>query len=367
MILCIEIGQETKDKLDQLLRLGQYVDYSQLIAVAIANQVLLHKKVSGQGRSILFANSPVAGAPCSARQSSVRVSGSTAGVPLVFSLPITKPLDGEPAPTPGDAFVPGASVPVDRWIFGQHNKLLPAKASCRALSTLCTDVRGIPLAKASSDIAAYAEELGDYLRAIDEKNSLNRDEALSVAFPVSGSDTSDKARLRYANQFVASINKQGQLSGLLVDLKLVNYVPGKESRLMLTQPGWDFAALENPILDRRAQGLPKFSEEEIAFLLDHIRRHVPAEDYAYRTVIRAVSEGANNPDMLDAYLQPLLSARAEKPFTRAFLATQRSGVISRMADLGLVERHRDGKRVTYIRTEKAIEYLKNSDAVAKIA
>jgi hypothetical protein len=156
-----------------------------------------------------------------------------------------------------------------------------------------------------------------------------------------------------------------QSSGLLVDLKLINYVSGKEPRLLLTESGWDFAVMENPVLDRSAHGLPKFSQEEITFLLNHIRLRVPIEDSAYRTVIRALCEGANNPEKLDRFLEPLLSTRHEKSFTGAFLATQRSGAISRMADLGLVRKQRDGIKVTYVPTEAAMQYVTNSDTVMR--
>jgi hypothetical protein len=70
-------------------------------------------------------------------------------------------------------------------------------------------------------------------------------------------------------------------------------------------------------------------------------------------VLGAISSGANTPDKLDDALEEHVSKRDEKPFTRAFLTTQRAGVISRMIDLGLIQRIRDGINVTYTLTEKA--------------
>src|ERR1700730_17546421 len=46
MIICIDVTQRTKDQLEKLLEAGAYRDYSEAVAVAIANQVLLH---SSQG------------------------------------------------------------------------------------------------------------------------------------------------------------------------------------------------------------------------------------------------------------------------------------------------------------------------------
>ncbi len=284
-------------------------------------------------------------------------------IPAIFLLPTQKLTNCEAAPLPNCVFVAGHDVPVDRWIFGQHNKILPVKASCRALAALCRDARGIPL-KAAADIAAQAAKLGDYLRQTDTSHLVSRDDALALAFPSTESEAGDKARLRFANQFVASANKQGQLSGLPVDLKLVNYISAKEGRLSLTGAGWQFAAMPNPILDRSAGDMvAKFSDEEIEFLVGHIRDNVPVEDCAYRTVIRALNGGANTPEKLDDYLAQFVPARVDKPFTRAFLTTQRSGVISRMSDLGMLRRSREGIKVTYVTTERAAQYFSTNSRV----
>ena len=278
MILCIEIDQDTKTKLDQLLKGGEYRDYSQAVAVAIVNQLLLHDRFSQGGGALVVDNG-------STSQQNVRADYvSVPRIPKVFERPAEHG-DLKFAPVPGDAFVRGAAVPVDRWIFGQHNKLLPAKASCRWLANL-SGTKGIPLAKAAPDIAACSVELGDYLQSLDEKSGLTRDELLAGGFPLKSRDSEGKARLRYANQFVGSVNKHGQLSGLLIDLKLVNYVPGRDARLMLTEPGWRFAAAENPIFDLGADRPPKFSEDEVVLLLEHIRLHVPPEDFALGRLLR---------------------------------------------------------------------------------
>ena len=76
----------------------------------------------------------------------------------------------------------------------------------------------------------------------------------------------------------------------------------------------------------------------------------------------AISDGADSPEKLDAVLKGYLSARTEKPFTDAFLTTQRSGVISRMSDLGLIDRVREGIRVTYVVTNRGTLYLQERAA-----
>jgi Arc/MetJ-type ribon-helix-helix transcriptional regulator len=53
MILCLEIDQETKAKLDQLVREGEYRDYSQAVAVAVSNQLLLHGRIESGGAVVV--------------------------------------------------------------------------------------------------------------------------------------------------------------------------------------------------------------------------------------------------------------------------------------------------------------------------
>jgi hypothetical protein len=218
----------------------------------------------------------------------------------------------------------------------------------------------------ASEIASHAAKLGDYLRQLDEASGVHRDDTLSFAFPYSTSENGDKSRLRFANQFVASFTKQGMLSGLPAELKLVNRDHSRNPRVLLTEAGWRFAMISNPILDKGADGRqPKFSEEEVDFLVEHIRTRVPAEDFAFRSVLDTVASGANTPEQLDEGLEKFLTKRTDKPFTPAFLTTQRAGVVSRMIDLGLVQRVREGINVTYVITKKGSEYSPKSVAEGK--
>jgi hypothetical protein len=265
---------------------------------------------------------------------------------------------------PTDSFATGQEVSVDQWIFGQHNKLLPVKATCRALANLLlrdfASYEGVPLSKAASEIAGEAVMLGDFLRQADRESRSDRDETLAFAFPRSDSTNGDKSRLRFAGQFVASLNNHGVLTGLPAELKLVNRDDSRIPRLLLTEAGWQLARLANPILDGSTnRSTKKFSDEEADFLIRHILTHVPAEDFAFRTVLNAINHGANTPDKLDDELEQFVPKRQAKPFTRAFVTTQRAGVVSRLSDLCLVRRIRDGIKVSYAATPKSLEYYPN--------
>jgi hypothetical protein len=363
MIVCIEISQRTKDALETLLETGGYRSYSEAVAVAVGNQLLLQ----GQGQSSVkiapFEN-VTKGAP-TVEQSDGKLSlvqtHDVPQVPKLFSC--LDPGIGIPrfAPYPDDPFVAGQRISVDQWIFGQHNKLLPVKATCRALARLMVGGKEtLAFSKTVSEVVSEAVRLGDYLKHLDRTSGLHRDDALSFAFPYSDSPNGDKSRLRYANQFVVSVTKQDTLAGLPTELKLVNRDQTHSRQILLTEAGWLFAAMRNPVLDEgKNGGQDKFSDEEIQFLLAHIRRHVPAEAFAYTAVLKAIARGANTPDLLDDALDEYLPKREEKPFTRAFLTTQRAGVISRMIELSLVQRIRDGINVTYTATTNSLETSPN--------
>jgi hypothetical protein len=256
---------------------------------------------------------------------------------------------------PAEQTALGQPVTLDRWLFGQYNKLLPAKANCRALARMLLDSPGgVPLSQAAARISEQAALLGDYLTQLDTDAGTKRDNALATAFPVSGPD-GQKGRVRYANQFVAYVNKEGKVFGLLVDLKLVGTTGDKEPRLLLTEAGWRFAAMGNPVLD--ASGPGRFSQEETAFMLSHVAARVPLEDFAYRTILTAVQEGANTPEKLDGFVAKFAPKEIADGLSSAFLASQRAGAISRAVDLGLVTRIRDGVRVRYHTTENGVHYL----------
>ena len=144
------------------------------------------------------------------------------------------------------------------------------------------------------------------------------------------------------------------MTGLPVELKLVNRDHSRNPRLLLTEAGLQLARLQNPILDEKGEkGITaRFTPEEVDFFIRHIREHVPAEDFAFRCVLGAVADGANSPESLDDALEKFVTKREDKPYTRAFLTTQRAGVVSRLIDLGLMQRVREGVTVKYEVTAK---------------
>jgi hypothetical protein len=377
--------------------MGSYRNYGEAIAAAVRNQVLMEKEVAEKG-AIVIGGPPPEGprgaaqelrpheaegtakvatpskpAPRRKESNPARTSRNGSGILPRVAAPAAIPAlfqkEGFPeeppaglAELPTDMWAPGQAVPLDRWVLGQQNRLLPAKVNARALIRLYLESpKGLPIGPTAERLAAEAAVLGDYLAALDEARKVSRDTALATAFPTTAEDA-DKGRVRYANQFVAYQNGRGELSGLMVDMKLVNIVPQRRDRLIVpTRVAWEFARLPNPVLDGGADGsTEKFAAEERSLLLRHIAASVPVEAFAFRAILEAVRNGNNVPDKIDAALKThVAEGRAEK-LSQSFLASQRSGAISRMSDLGLVEREREGVRVSYVLTEPGRAFLETA-------
>ena len=378
MIICFSCSPKTKKQLDHLLTAQQYEDYADAISSAIENLVAIQAELGHRGHVIISEDFTPTKQQAKVgfnrrRKQQLAVTQPRplhrdehgadpvhfAKVSDFFSL---DGYDGYPAECiaslPSDVWVPGETVPIHRWTLGQYNRLLPVKTGCRGLARLLRDEpTGVTLPEGPSRLAVAATQLGDYLAYIDGLREHSRDEALATAFPTSGGSVA-KSRTRFANQFVASVNSKGQLSGLSIDLKLINWASGSNKRLQLTEAGWRFALMKNPVLDQAVEDtIQRFSNEETEFLLDHIARHVPAEDFAYSVVLRAILDGTNTPEAIDDALKYYAPDDEDRKLSNSFLASQRSGAVSRMTDLGLVERQRTGVRVRYVATPAGQRYL----------
>jgi len=252
----------------------------------------------------------------------------------------------------------GDQISVDRWLFGQMNRLFPAKVAIRGLSKFAMGGKGdLMLEAVGPKIADAASKLGDYLRDIDKRFGYHRDNSVATGFPEVGPE-GDKGRDRFKYHFVGHTHK-GQPGGLLVALNLaVIKVQKNKPHIYPTLHGWQFAKLVNPMLDQPPQEKSaRLSEDEVTFLLEHVENSIPVELFSYRTVLSLIDEGRNTPTKLNDSLETHLDDSKTYKGKSDVITTQRNGVIGRMADLGLVSRERKGTKITYRVTEKGKGFL----------
>lgn len=365
MVICFNADVGSKIALDNLLNTGQFRDLSEAVCTALINYDIIQRDVDHNGHVMLSRAELLSDASQYVRGSSAealpaqsprpsagqvaKISG-TPKIPDIFittgkTFPAADSFPVVPSPsTSNEALTP------KEWLFGQFNKLLPLKATTRGLLNLQTDA-GVPttIGEARSTISTEAWVLGDFLFQLEEAKNIKRDDAVSTAFPTTLRN-GGAGKSRYANQFVASVNSKGEASSLPIAFGFVVHEKGKISRLQLTGPGVEFAVLENPVIDGRNVGTgPKFSDAEREFLVQHILRFVPAERAAYSVVLDALADGAASPGNLDSHLASRFHINRSS-MSPSFLAMQRGGVISRLIDLGLVARDKEGIRVAYFLT-----------------
>lgn len=384
MVMCFDCPEDVRKVLEALLEGGRFRQFGDAIGTAVENGVIAY--VNLRRRSNPLAEEPrrrVGAAESAARQrrplsasteSAIRHLAARRGLPARETIPSLFAREGLSDHSPRlaqlseDAWTRSDEIPIDRWVFGQYNKLLPAKATCRAIAHLMHESpNGVLLDDAVRTIPEQAWQLGDYLADVDHALRVIHDDRYSTAFPVTGRKGGASCA-RYAKQFVAAINERGELSGLPYALKLLNHIQaGKRTRLQLTEVGWRFALLSNPVLDAGIK-VPggRLGEEEIALLLEHVRSAVPPESFAYRTILAAVEDGANTPSKIDAALERHAPQGRERKVTKEFLSSQRSGAISRMVDVGLIERVRDAARVSYRVTPRGSAFLSASEDVRPV-
>lgn len=366
MLICFESNTEAKKALDALLETKEFRDVSEVVCMALMNYEAMHRTI-GKSGAIIGEPTPqpkppasVKGGPAQAavsnspsRDSGFAASWKDALDP--FSLKVSSIEGVETLPVTEAEKPAAADLPPRDWLFGQLNRFLPVKATCRALLNMeRQNPKGVVVSDASSKIAFAACRLGDYLRDLDIRFNFNRDYSIAAAFP-STEYHGAESRVRFGSQFVGTL-RQGKLTGLPAGIGLLGHDSSRDPRLVLTQPGAQFALMPNPLLDfTESPGREKLSEAEIRFLLEHIRKHVPIEVSAYGAIIDGIKDKANTPEKLDDYLcrrfrlQVVDRADPKKneEITKTFLSTQRTGAVSRMADLNLLWREKKGLNVSY--------------------
>ena len=374
MVICFDATTEAKRSLDALIATGQFKDTSDAISIALTSYEAIQRGMArGTQPTVECAPTerPEKSQPVEATESSIRTLKASALGPQIPELLFLNTATANGIKLADVPPVKDASTnPPAKWLFGQYNKFLPVKVSSRALLNLLRQKpAGVILSEAVETISQAAWEFGDYLNILDERTKRSREDSFAAAFPVSAGNGA-VSRIRFANQFVGDLRqpkqaegqpKETKFNGLPSALKFFFCADGKSPLVTLTTAGAEFALLRNPILDSAKDEIAqqKFSEAEVSFLLAHIRNHVPEETAAYLSIIDAIQAEANNPDEVDKFLCERFNLRiaakteTENDITQTFLTTQRTGAISRMVDLGLLTRQKEGLRVTYSITNQA--------------
>lgn len=246
-------------------------------------------------------------------------------------------------------------------LWGQYNKIFPAKLVVRRLanvvhkqnedgtSTPQDGIRWLDLDQFRKETAELVRNYGLQIKEYDEKQSRGRGEKLSAGLPT-GEDT-EKSVDRYKTHFVGRSKQDGSLAGAAPSLLFVDITDEDVSRIGITDAGLAFAELYNPLLEGGPDADEPLSADELDFYMAHVREELPAEYEAMVTVVNAIVDGSDRPDELTARVTQL-----QESWSESKAKTMRSGIVSRMHELGLIERERVGQRgIAYTLTDAGEE------------
>ncbi len=307
---------------------GEYTDTQQFIEVAIENQLRLQDSPLG-----FTPTGPIdEGAPHTV--SSTQQSHEFQSDLLV--LPDDRVL-----------YLQGGLERSDKTIWGLYNRIFPSKIALRVISNM-TIKQSIPLLnldEVQNEAGKAARMLGHELDYRDKKAKKQHGEKLATGLPMG---SRDKATLRYQKMFVGSPNGNGSGKGLPAELGFVTIKKENGRGLIgLTERGATFARLQNPILDnQQVQSASTLSEEELEFVIRHLKERMPKEWERCRVMLRSIREGEETPRELDNALRHL-----DKSLDSG-TSTERAGIVSRLTEIGLVTRRREGLAVFYSLTDR---------------
>src|SRR6266566_2397051 len=169
MLIYVRLSEALKAKADDLVSRGHYSDLSAVFAVALENLILAEQEHSGppnllmprarEEKETTASTAPAAASKPSKDKASVapaRVSETPR--PSIFNWTEPPALSERLiVPLPADLFRPGQQVPVERWIFGQQNRALPAKVNSRLFISLVAQARvELEIFEAASAISSQA-------------------------------------------------------------------------------------------------------------------------------------------------------------------------------------------------------------------
>jgi hypothetical protein len=150
------------------------------------------------------------------------------------------------------------------------------------------------------------------------------------------------------------------LLGMMPELKLINVKSDGEgiARIGLTNFGSQFAVLQNPAIDLTKP--ESLSSDEIDFLLNHIADNLPAEFEHMTVALKAIEDGKKTRDELNTALKGYYSQYHKgSEWSDTVVNTMRSGLFSRLNELGLVRREKLGKYIRYHITDAGKKYVQS--------
>jgi len=240
-------------------------------------------------------------------------------------------------------------------LWGQINRIFPIKIGVRVLANMIKESNNTyielePFREVAADIA---RKFGLRLKEIDEKYNRRVGKRFSTGLPIGRN--AELSKNRYKAHYLAYQTGKGTLVGALADLRFVDI---EGDKIGITEKGLEFARINNPLLDIFGpESNEILSEKEIKFYLSLIKEFLPKEDEFMKAVLSMIEEGEPPREEFNAKVKAFIEEIWDETVTPAVANTMRSGVLSRMWELGFVNNKKVGKKIVYSITEKGRRFL----------
>jgi len=329
MKLVVDIPEDILNRIDEAVQQGEYDNPNYFVTLALRNQLELetnyeeHDMVPDFNEYFATDND---GQP-----DPTELKQTKLGVQQKYGVETTS--------TPGLDYIESGP------LWGQYNRIFPVKIVVRALANRLSQTRSdsIEFEKFRTDAATTAREIGLQLKDIDQEVERSRGEKLSSGLPVG--ESPEKSLSRFREQFVGRVNKNDNLGGASAALKFVNI---SDDSIGITEHGLAFARLQNPLIDNDLSEDNSLSSDEKSFYLSHVNSELPAEMDAMRMVAENIADGYNRPNSLTDKVSEI-----DPEWSEAQANTMRTGLVSRMFELGFVRRERvETHGVAYVLTDQ---------------
>ncbi|MFL2957447.1 MAG: hypothetical protein ACJZ4Z_01485 [Candidatus Thalassarchaeaceae archaeon] len=246
----------------------------------------------------------------------------------------------------------------DSPLSGHYNRFLPMKISLRVLLNMILTSETYDgnddyiserekifleeFREKALETAIYAKK---YFNKIDLRNQKNIGEKITVGFPDDPKIEKGaiKSHERFVSQFVGSVRNKG--NGSLCEMGFI--IVNDDGEVEMTREGLYFTLRENPIIDRTPQGLRgvSMSIDEQGNMVNHIKTHLKQEWNLMKVIAEQINDERLNPQQLDKFLEK------EYEWTASKSNQVRNGCISRMVEMGQINRKKLGREVIYLLTD----------------
>ncbi|MHC4661119.1 MAG: hypothetical protein ACYS8W_05465 [Planctomycetota bacterium] len=365
-IIATNIATETYEKIKVLVEQRKYTNIEQFVEIALLNQVALEQGSSPEdilrtGKNSVTHDKKAHGEKKKARskdkrkrkrgrKAATRKSQKKTPVPsdeieqAIARLQL--PSTDIQTPDTFDAF----PRPDTEHLWGQVNRLLPIKIACRWITVHASDKNEWPRFEEFSDsLSEDVATIGSALEEVDIAQGRKRDQQLATGLPRRGNIAS---RDRFISQYIARVTRRGDIyPGAICQYAFAVF---DADRLALTDKGIKLARLQNPILDGdlTTSDAALLAEEKV-FYINQVVDFVPGELNDFRLVLSAIASGKTEPSRLSDSIKDNFS----EEWSPGMYKTHISGVIARMAEMGLIERNWEGRFVQYSASPEGSEVL----------